>query len=262
MVISQLIFLLRGYERIMVLVYGDESMDETSERVCAVAGIAGLESQWKILEEKWVALTGGIPFHAKNCDSDQGDYASTSHQDNKALYRDMTTLLAESGVIGVGIAIDLMAARIAFQLPYRAFPDHLGSHHYSVLLNVQFALPNPNSPRTKRIECVVDSGVSCCLLHADIATFLGLDLKSGRLQMTNGIGGAGRDVAARYNALHSGRPRPDNRRFQREFVSGWDSGNDGVLRAFQCDLRPHRKRMPVRAHLPRLKRAILSRPSL
>jgi len=36
---------------------------------------------------------------------------------------------------------------------------------------------------------MVDSGASCCLFHADIAKHIGLDLKAGRLQMTNGIGG-------------------------------------------------------------------------
>jgi hypothetical protein len=57
------------------------------------------------------------------------------------------------------------------------------------MLNVQFSLPKPNSPRTKRIECIIDSGASCCLFHSDIAEYLGIDLKTGRLQMTNGIGG-------------------------------------------------------------------------
>ena len=58
------------------------------------------------------------------------------------------------------------------------------------MLNVQFSLTVPNAPRTKRIECIVDSGASKCLFHADLASFLGIDLKAGSLQMTNGIGGA------------------------------------------------------------------------
>lgn len=58
-----------------------------------------------------------------------------------------------------------------------------------VMLSVQFSLPKPNSPRTKRIECIVDSGATKCLFHADIARHLGLDVTAGRLQMTNGIGG-------------------------------------------------------------------------
>ena len=60
---------------------------------------------------------------------------------------------------------------------------------YWVFLPVQFSMLAPNALRTKRIECVVDSGATRCLFHADIASFLGIDLRSGRLEMTNGIGG-------------------------------------------------------------------------
>ncbi len=55
--------------------------------------------------------------------------------------------------------------------------------------NVQFSLMAPNAPRTKRIECIIDSGATNCLFHADIARHLGLSVKSGTLQITNGIGG-------------------------------------------------------------------------
>lgn len=30
----------------MLLVYGDKSLDETQERVCAVAGVVGTEESW------------------------------------------------------------------------------------------------------------------------------------------------------------------------------------------------------------------------
>ncbi len=76
------------------------------------------------------------------------------------------------------------------KLPYREFPDAISGASFSlVFLNVQFSLPKPTAPRTKRIECMIDSGASSCLFHADIARFLGLDLKSGVRRMTNGIGG-------------------------------------------------------------------------
>ena len=87
--------------------------------------------------------------------------------------------------MGSSLRLKLLPLRI----PYRPQPDQYGSCHYSVMLNVQFSLPKPNSPRTKRIECVIDSGASCCLFHSSIADHLGLDLKAGRVQMTNGIGG-------------------------------------------------------------------------
>jgi hypothetical protein len=52
----------------MVFAYGDESMDETKQRVCAVAAVIGTEEDWKAIEEKWTERNQGIPFHAKDCD--------------------------------------------------------------------------------------------------------------------------------------------------------------------------------------------------
>lgn len=46
----------------MLLVYGDESMDETQQRVCAVAGLIGTEEQWKALEWEWVKFNYGCAF--------------------------------------------------------------------------------------------------------------------------------------------------------------------------------------------------------
>jgi hypothetical protein len=57
------------------------------------------------------------------------------------------------------------------------------------MFNAQLALTTPNAPRTKKFECVIDSGAGRCVFHADIARFLRLDLKSGTKEMTNGIGG-------------------------------------------------------------------------
>jgi Protein of unknown function (DUF3800) len=109
----------------MFLVYGDESMDEKKERVCAVAGLVGLEESWAALESKWKHLHGEVPFHANNCDSDHGDYApvdgedaDAKHRANKELYKQSSTLLAESGIGGFASAYDLAAQREAFPPPY------------------------------------------------------------------------------------------------------------------------------------------------
>src|SRR4051794_4130150 len=98
----------------MISVYGDESADETKKRVFAVAGVIGPEPVWEQLDQRWASRTGGVHFHAKDCDSDRGDFANTTHESNKALYRDLTVLLAESGLGGWGIAIDLIARREVF----------------------------------------------------------------------------------------------------------------------------------------------------
>ena len=96
---------------LVIFLYGDESTDETSSRVCAVAGVIGMEAQWLPLEQAWVARSEGIPFHAKDCDSDHGDFAAFSHSENKDRYKDMAMMLASSGLWGIGVPIDMMATR-------------------------------------------------------------------------------------------------------------------------------------------------------
>lgn len=56
----------------------------------------------------------GIPFHANDRESDQGDFNGAAHHANKKLYRDLTTILVESKLSGLGIAIDSSARREVF----------------------------------------------------------------------------------------------------------------------------------------------------
>jgi hypothetical protein len=97
-------------------VFGDESSDETKQRVFAVAAVVGTENQWDVLAEAWLARTKGVPFHANHCESGWGDYKDIPHADNHLLYRDLTTLLVGSGLSGWGFAIDLAAQK-------KIFPD-------------------------------------------------------------------------------------------------------------------------------------------
>ena len=105
----------------MIFVYGDDSSDAKKQRVCAVAIVLGTEEVWQRLESQWIARMGGIPFHAKDCESDWKDFAPKDgenpdevHRRNKTLYKDMTTMLASSGLGGCTVAIDLMAQRDVF----------------------------------------------------------------------------------------------------------------------------------------------------
>lgn len=120
---------------VMLLVYGDESMDETKQRVCALAGIIGTDDQWKALEWEWTKRTNGIPFHSTDCDSDQGDYADRPHWENKALYRDLVIMLANSGLAGFGQAIDLLALKAVF-------PESEDLSYYTAFQRVVFAMKN------------------------------------------------------------------------------------------------------------------------
>jgi hypothetical protein len=99
---------------VMMRAFGDESADESAQRVFAVAAVIGSDDHWERLEPAWLARTKGIPFHANDCDSNHGDHAKADHQENKDLYRDLSIMLAESGLGGWGIAIDLLAQQRIF----------------------------------------------------------------------------------------------------------------------------------------------------
>ncbi len=114
----------------MILVYGDDSSDEKRQRVSAVAIVAGTEAMWNRIEPQWIARNEGMPFHARDCETDHGDYAAFPHEQNKELYKDLAIMLAGSGLIGRGIGIDLKAQREVFPdgpdiAYYKAFAELL-----------------------------------------------------------------------------------------------------------------------------------------
>lgn len=113
----------------MILVYGDDSEDAKNERVVAVAGVVGTIPAWRALEREWIVRTDGIPFHANLCESDQGPYKDFPHAENKALYRDLVTMLAQSHIRGIGIAIDLIAGN-------QIFPHTEDISYYKAFLRV------------------------------------------------------------------------------------------------------------------------------
>jgi hypothetical protein len=95
----------------MICVYGDESHDELEQRVYAVAGLMGTQEEWDRVKLIWVARTGEKPFHAVDCESDQGDYRGLPHEDNQKLYVDLLNILAESAIEGYGMDLEIGAYR-------------------------------------------------------------------------------------------------------------------------------------------------------
>lgn len=91
----------------MYTAYGDESADETKQRVFAIGGLFGNATDWNGLRKKWRSRTGGSIFHATECDADQGAYADTDHRLNKKLYADLVSIIADSNLIGFGVAVSL-----------------------------------------------------------------------------------------------------------------------------------------------------------
>jgi len=134
----------------LLSVYGDESSDERQQRVFAVAGLIGSEEMWERLEAQWLERTHGIPFHANNCDSDRGDYENTPHKENKALYRDLTTLLSDSGLGGWGFVMDLAAQR-------QVFPDAPDIVYYKCFIEVIDAMRKCAANNDETVKFTFDS---------------------------------------------------------------------------------------------------------
>lgn len=97
-----------------LLAFGDESHDERSERVFAVAGVLGTREEWDSFEIAWRHRTGGRIFHAADCEADLGDYAGIGHDQNLKLYADLTKLLAKSNLMGHAAVVSLKEYHAAF----------------------------------------------------------------------------------------------------------------------------------------------------
>ena len=133
----------------MIFIYGDDSYDEQQQRVCAVAVVFGREDQWKQFEDKWTARNGTIPFHARDCESDQGDYRVFCHRQNKELYKDCATMLAVSGLGGCSIAINLMARQ-------NVFPASEDIAYYHAFANLMERIKDLCVRLTVRAEFIFD----------------------------------------------------------------------------------------------------------
>ncbi len=110
---------------LMASVFGDESADETTQRVFAVAGLVGTDEQWDALIDKWLAATGGREFHAAEWESEFAtDPDPEKHKANLRVYAQLSQLIAASGLCGWGVALDLAAYRDAFPHIDREFAYH------------------------------------------------------------------------------------------------------------------------------------------
>ena len=113
----------------MYAVYGDESHDSEEKEIYVVNGLLGSQDQWDEFEIKWKERTGGRVFHAADCESDRGDFKNTSHDENHALYKDLTRILAESALIGYAAVIDINAYN-------KAFPTIVAGYSYLLCFRI------------------------------------------------------------------------------------------------------------------------------
>lgn len=95
--------------------FGDESADESKQRVFAISGLLGTDHEWKLAEDAWLARTGGKVFHATECETEYAhDPDPDKHKANLALYKDLTGILVDGYVAGISMALDLGSFREFF----------------------------------------------------------------------------------------------------------------------------------------------------
>jgi hypothetical protein len=155
----------------MLLVYGDESMDQTQDRVCAVVGVIGTEEQWDWIEPIWKSITKGVPFHANDCEGNFGDFAPKEGEDrseavkrNRELYKNLITLLVESGLGGFASVNDLAAQRRAFPPPYD--PPLYYQGFMDVLEAVRNAADNRSDVAKITFDCRMESQFNAGEIYA------------------------------------------------------------------------------------------------
>src|SRR5437588_8897493 len=104
----------------MISIYGDESHDSMKQRAFAVAGLLGNSKQWDKLNTLWAGRTLGKTFHAADCESGYGDFRGFAPHERVRLHMDLTGILADSGLIGWGLGIDVASCKRAFPKMPRA----------------------------------------------------------------------------------------------------------------------------------------------
>jgi hypothetical protein len=86
---------------VVISVFGDESSDESHERVFSVSGLIGTDAEWAEAEALWIAATRCEEFHA----------AEWEHAKRFDDYKAATQALISSQVAGIVMTMDLAAYR-------------------------------------------------------------------------------------------------------------------------------------------------------
>jgi hypothetical protein len=138
----------------VISVVGDESSDETHERVFAISAVVGNDEEWGAAESAWLEATRGEEFHA----------AAWEHAKRFDDYKAATIALASSPVAGIIMTMDLQAFRAAVpdQLPdagyYACFMKVISgiSREWRLWNERVIADPSSGDPLVSRVEFTFD----------------------------------------------------------------------------------------------------------
>jgi len=107
----------------MLSAFGDESCDQTKQRVFAVAALVGDNSAWAHFRSQWTERLGETIFHSADCEAGYGDFRGVGETERRRLHLDLTQILAESNLMGYGSAIDLAGCHEIAPNVIAQFPD-------------------------------------------------------------------------------------------------------------------------------------------
>jgi len=135
---------------VMVLsVFGDESHDETKQRVFAVSGLFCTEDEWHKAEMAWTDVTRGEVFHA-------ADWEYAGRMDE---YKALAQTLAASPVAGIVFAIDLAAFNACYPdtLPEAVYLKCFTKVVIGIARNVAALNERQPDPSVSRLEYTFDN---------------------------------------------------------------------------------------------------------
>ncbi len=156
----------------MLIAYGDESSDGKRKRVYVVAVVFGTQGQWGALTTRWLERTGGVVFHATECEGGHGHYASNTPAENTSLYSDLVDILVESDLRGFGHGIDLYNQSQHMSMKFSEQDYHLGLRE--VLITVAREVHVVDKP-ARRVRFILDrkpeiKGAAECIYDYFVST--------------------------------------------------------------------------------------------
>jgi hypothetical protein len=82
----------------------------------------GHQEDWDAIEGPWNDRLRGRIFHAADCEFGHKDFSDLKPGEGKQIFRDLTTLVAESKLFGIGTAINVAEYRQAFPRDFEDAP--------------------------------------------------------------------------------------------------------------------------------------------
>src|ERR1700720_995531 len=107
--------------------YFDDSGDDKRKRFSAVGGLVGGPPQWSHFEKRWSVATYDLkePFHATDCEAQQGCCKGWSIPKSAALMKQLTGIVKETGLGPFGAIVPVPEYHAVFPNSHKDAPYFL-----------------------------------------------------------------------------------------------------------------------------------------